>query len=87
MAFEGADIVFIPEPPMMEKIPPEERFSSLQLVDHLKERGLKAFYSPDTNQLLDRLVLQCRENDVVLIMSNGAFDNLHQKLLKRLDNL
>ena len=87
MAFDGADMVFIPEPPLMEKIPPEERFSSPQLVDHLKETGLKAFYSPDTNQLLDRLVLQCRENDVVLIMSNGAFDNLPQKLLKRLDNL
>ena len=83
-SFDRADLIFIPEPPMMEKIPPSERFSSPDLVDSLKERGLKAFYSPDSDNLLNQLMDQIRKDDVVLIMSNGSFDNIHYRLLERL---
>jgi UDP-N-acetylmuramate: L-alanyl-gamma-D-glutamyl-meso-diaminopimelate ligase len=84
-AFDQADITMIPEPPLMEKIPPEERFSSTKLVEDLNERGLKAFYCPDTNHLLDDIIKQSRQGDIILIMSNGPFDNLHDRLLKRLE--
>jgi len=30
------------------------------------------------------LVTEARSGDVILIMSNGGFDNLHQRLLKAL---
>jgi UDP-N-acetylmuramate-alanine ligase len=29
-------------------------------------------------------VSEARDGDVVLIMSNGGFDNIHERLLKRL---
>jgi len=83
-SFDKADLIFIPEPPMMEKIPPRERFSSPELVDSLKKRGLKAFYSPDSDNLLNQLIGQILKDDVVLIMSNGSFDNIHDRLLERL---
>lgn len=83
-SFDRAELVFVPEPPMMEKIPEDERFSSARLVDSLNERGLKAFYSPDSDNLLNQLIGQIRKDDVVLIMSNGSFDNLHDRLLERL---
>lgn len=82
--FDHADIILIPEPPLMEKIPPAERFSSSKLVEDLNERGLKAFYCPDTNHLLDEIIKQGRRGDIILIMSNGPFDNLPDRLLKRL---
>ncbi len=84
LSFDKADLVLIPEPPLMEKIPPKERFSSKELVEALKRRGLKAFYAPDTNHLLDEIIQQSREGDLILIMSNGAFDNLPQRLLDHL---
>jgi UDP-N-acetylmuramate: L-alanyl-gamma-D-glutamyl-meso-diaminopimelate ligase len=84
LSFDEADLVLIPEPPLMEKIPPKERLSSKDLVEALKRRGLKAFYAPDTNHLLDEIIRQSREGDLVLIMSNGPFDNLPQRLLDRL---
>ena len=84
LAFDGADLVLIPEPPLMEKIPPEERFSSKELVVELKGRGSKAFYAPSTEHLLDEIVRQSRYGDIILIMSNGPFDNLPQRLLDRL---
>jgi UDP-N-acetylmuramate: L-alanyl-gamma-D-glutamyl-meso-diaminopimelate ligase len=68
----------------MEKIPPNERLSSKDLVKALKRRGLKAFYAPDTNYLLDEIIRYSRKGDLVLIMSNGPFDNLPQRVLDRL---
>jgi UDP-N-acetylmuramate: L-alanyl-gamma-D-glutamyl-meso-diaminopimelate ligase len=84
LSFDKADLVMIPEPPLMEKIPPKERFSSKELVETLNRRGLKAFYAPDTNHLLDEIIRQTREGDLILIMSNGPFDNLPQRLLDTL---
>ncbi len=37
------------------------------------------------DELLDSLVLHLREGDQVVIMSNGAFGGIHEKLLKRLE--
>jgi len=84
MAFDKADMIFIPEPVMVEKIPPEERFSSKKLVESLNGRQLKAQYCPDSEHLLNELISQARKGDVILIMSNGSFDNLHERVLERL---
>ncbi len=85
-SFDNADLVMIPEPPLMEKIPAAERFSSQRLVEDLKKKGLNASYFPNTDQLLEALVDKVQSGDVVLIMSNGRFDNLPCRILKRLDN-
>lgn len=85
LSFNDADLIFIPEPPMMEKVPPRERFSSQMLVNSLKEKGLRAFYCPDSDHLLQDLIKHVREGDVILIMSNGSFDNIHDKILNRLE--
>ena len=84
LSFDLADLILIPEPPFMEKIPPAERFSSAQLVEDLKKRGLKAIYCPDTNHLLNEIMRQTWKGDVILIMSNGPFDNLPQGVIDRL---
>jgi UDP-N-acetylmuramate: L-alanyl-gamma-D-glutamyl-meso-diaminopimelate ligase len=84
LSFDNADLVMIPEPPMMEKIPLEERFSSQQLVRDLKEKGLNASYFQNTDQLLEALLAEARKDDVILIMSNGSFDNLPQRLLEKI---
>ena len=84
-AFEGADRIIIREPPDLAKIPEEERFSSRKLVEDLKRLDRQADYFPDTDSLLTFLGGELRGGDVVLIMSNGGFDNLHQRLLEELD--
>jgi UDP-N-acetylmuramate: L-alanyl-gamma-D-glutamyl-meso-diaminopimelate ligase len=83
-SFDHADLTFIPEPPLTEKIPIQERFSSARLVEDLQRRGLKASYFPDTALLLDEVLKEIRAGDVVLFMSNGSFDNLPARLLSRL---
>ena len=82
--FEPADIICIRQPPLLKKIPSGQRFSSGQLVEDLKSRGKDAHYFPDTDTILDFLLSTARPGDFVLIMSNGGFDNIHERLL---DNL
>ncbi|HJX35009.1 MAG TPA: UDP-N-acetylmuramate:L-alanyl-gamma-D-glutamyl-meso-diaminopimelate ligase [Desulfatiglandales bacterium] len=84
LSFDKADLIFIPEPPMMEKIPVGERFSSMELVSSLNRRDLKAFYCPDHDNLLGEILKRVHRDDVILIMSNGPFDNIHDRLLERL---
>ena len=70
--------------PLLNKIPPDQRFSSEKLVDDLRNRGKDAHFFPDTDAILDFLTREARSGDLVLIMSNGGFDNIHQRLIVRL---
>jgi UDP-N-acetylmuramate: L-alanyl-gamma-D-glutamyl-meso-diaminopimelate ligase len=83
-AFDSADLICIRKPPLLGKIPEGQRFSSRQLAADLSERGKKAFFFPGTDAIIDFLVSEARPGDMVFIMSNGGFDNIHERLLKRL---
>jgi UDP-N-acetylmuramate: L-alanyl-gamma-D-glutamyl-meso-diaminopimelate ligase len=83
-SFEGADFVMLPEPPLTEKIPPSERFSSAQLAHDLNDRGIEARHFQSNDDLLDGIVALAKEGDVILIMSNGGFDNIQERLIAAL---
>jgi UDP-N-acetylmuramate: L-alanyl-gamma-D-glutamyl-meso-diaminopimelate ligase len=83
-AFQAAEWVCVREAPMLEKIPEGQRFSSRQLVDDLIAMGKRAFYFQDTQAIIDFLVVQTKPSDVILIMSNGGFDDIHTRLLAQL---
>lgn len=83
-SFDAADLVCVRQPPLLDKIPKAEQFLSRQLVDDLKQRGIRACYFSDTDAIIMHLVQDTQPGDVVLIMSNGGFDNIHQRLLDQL---
>jgi len=83
-SFDYADLICIRKPPLLQKIPPHERFSSEQLVADLKKRGKDAYYFADTESIIEFLVEQAAAGDLILVMSNGSFDNIHQRLLAQL---
>jgi UDP-N-acetylmuramate: L-alanyl-gamma-D-glutamyl-meso-diaminopimelate ligase len=82
--FDPADRICIRQPPLLKKIPDGERFSSRQLVADLQGRGRAAHYFQDTDAIIEFLVRDAQEGDVILIMSNGGFDNIHERLLDAL---
>jgi UDP-N-acetylmuramate: L-alanyl-gamma-D-glutamyl-meso-diaminopimelate ligase len=84
-AFKPADIVCVREAPLLEKIPESERFSSAQLVENIKKNGQDAHYFETTEQIIDFVSQVTLPNDLVIVMSNGGFDNIHDRLLDRLD--
>lgn len=83
-AFKGADLILIREPSMLHKIPEAERFSSKKLVEDLRGNGHFAEYFPSTEAIIEYLTQTAQSGDLVLIMSNGGFDNIHERLLKKL---
>ena len=84
LSFDHADIICIRKPPLLNKIPPDEHFSSEKLVKDLQNRGKDAHYFPDTESIIKYLENTAKPGDLVLVMSNGGFDNIHDNLLKRL---
>ncbi|MGQ9813222.1 MAG: UDP-N-acetylmuramate--L-alanine ligase [Dissulfurimicrobium sp.] len=83
-AFLGADMVMVRETPNPEKSPPGDRFSSQRLVDDLRALKIDAAYFPDADAIVNTLVPLCREGDVVVVFSNGAFEGIHERLLSAL---
>lgn len=55
-----------------------------ELVDDLNLRGKRAESFPDADSIIDHLVPELAKDDVVAIMSNGAFGGIHGKLLDEL---
>ncbi|SMC69591.1 UDP-N-acetylmuramate--L-alanine ligase [Desulfocicer vacuolatum DSM 3385] len=84
LAFDHADLICIREPSRLDKVPENERLSTKKLVNDIRERGKDAFYFKDTESILLFLTDRSREGDLVLIMSNGGFDNIHQRFLELL---
>ena len=82
--FDKADLICIRKPPLLKKIPEGQRFSSKKLVNDLKTRGKDAYYFENTDLIIDFLKEKAVPGDVVLIMSNGGFDNIHERLLEEL---
>ncbi len=83
-AFDEADVVCIRKPSRLDKIPENERIDHKILVQKIKDRGKDAYGFDDTDSIMDFVCKKARPGDLVLIMSNGGFDNIHERLLKRL---
>ncbi|KJS32145.1 MAG: Mur ligase [Desulfatitalea sp. BRH_c12] len=82
--FDAADMICIRQAPLLDKIPEDQRFSSERLVSDLQARGKSAHFFQDTENIIRFVCAQARPGDVLLIMSNGGFDNIHARLLENL---
>lgn len=84
-AFDRADLIVIKNAYQKQGVSDSERFSSSKLVSELGRRGLRAVHGRDTDEVLASLLHGIRPGDLVVIMSNGGFDGLHQRLIQRLE--
>jgi len=82
-AFEGADQVLI-APIFRSKLPESERLSVSQLVRDLNGRGLTAREADSIDDIVAGIAKEHRPGDLVVLMSNGGFGGIHQKLLRAL---
>jgi UDP-N-acetylmuramate: L-alanyl-gamma-D-glutamyl-meso-diaminopimelate ligase len=83
-ALATADRVILPAV-FRSSLPEAERLSPEQLVSDLKTAGVDARYIPGTDDIVDTVAKESGDGDLVVIMSNGGFDDIHQKLLAALD--
>ncbi len=84
-AFNSAEIILLREPTPVEGLAKDELFSSARLAkDLISKRELVAEAFATTDEILDRLKTILQEGDVVAILSNGGFDNIHIRLLDQI---
>ncbi|MBD3308941.1 UDP-N-acetylmuramate:L-alanyl-gamma-D-glutamyl-meso-diaminopimelate ligase [candidate division KSB3 bacterium] len=83
-AFAATDVAIIARVHKPEKAPEGHRFSAEQLVQDIRAQGVEAAYIPDVDMIVAHLVVHLQPGDMVLIMSNGGFGGIHQKLLTAL---
>ncbi len=65
-------------------LPEDERLSVEELVDQICHAGRRARHVGGADHIIETIIAERRAGDVVVIMSNGGFDNIHRRLLARL---
>jgi UDP-N-acetylmuramate: L-alanyl-gamma-D-glutamyl-meso-diaminopimelate ligase len=79
-----ADRVLVAEVYQKDRLPATERLSPPTLVQVLRDRHIPSWFQPTTQAIIGHLCRYAQPQDVILIMSNGGFDNIHQRLLAAL---
>ena len=83
-ALSGADRVILPAV-FRSTLPEPERLSPEQLVADLQAGGVEARYIPAVDDIVRTVARESASGDLVVIMSNGGFENIHEKLLFALE--
>ena len=83
-SFDPADLTIIARVYSASHLAPSETLSPDRVVEGIRARGKRAFTFESTDEIVNFLAAELRPGDHVVIMSNGGFDNIHNKLLERL---
>jgi UDP-N-acetylmuramate: L-alanyl-gamma-D-glutamyl-meso-diaminopimelate ligase len=83
-SFQAADSVIVASAYLPAKVPENERISEGELVRAIAELGRQARYVPTVDEIVAQLARELREGDRVVILSNGGFGGIHDKLLRAL---
>jgi len=84
-ALSKADRVVIGDVYCSEKIPSDERLDVRGVAAKIMRKGIDAHYIPNTEFIIEFLMRNINKNDVILVMSNGDFNNLISKIKEGLN--
>jgi len=65
-------------------LPDAERLSADRLVEDLRTQGVNASHIPAVDDIVAEIAREAETGDIVVGMSNGGFDDFHNKLLAAL---
>lgn len=83
-SFDAADHVVVSDVFMAEQIEAQRLFDPARLVRDLVADGRSACHLPDADAIVEMLRHEVHHGDVVLIMTSGGFDGIHDKLVAAL---
>jgi UDP-N-acetylmuramate: L-alanyl-gamma-D-glutamyl-meso-diaminopimelate ligase len=83
-AFKAADRILLPAV-FRSSLPEDQRLSAERLVEDLTKAGKDARYIPAVDDIVRTVANEAREGDLVVVMSNGGFDDIHRKLLAAIE--
>ena len=83
-AFRHCDQAIIAPVFEPEKVPANVRLDPDLLAAEITKSGTPCRYIAEHEELLQHLVSQVRPGDKLILMSNGSFEGLHEKVLEGL---
>jgi len=83
-ALSRADRVIVASPFKPEAIPEDERFDSRTVADTIMRTGKDSHHIDDTEHIVEFVMRGVEPDDVLLVMSNGDFGGLIEKLMDAL---
>lgn len=83
-AFSEAQEIIIAQAFDQGKIASDDRFSTEELIQDLVKLGKSAKLFSSAEHIVEDLYRRTQKGDVVLIMSNGGFDGIYDKLINKL---
>ncbi|MDP8205929.1 MAG: UDP-N-acetylmuramate:L-alanyl-gamma-D-glutamyl-meso-diaminopimelate ligase [Candidatus Electryonea clarkiae] len=81
-SFSRADEVWLGPVYRPDRMPEDQRLNRSMIINDLRKKGIKAEYSDDIEEIVNSICDSGNEGEVVLILSNGAFGGIHQRLKK-----
>jgi UDP-N-acetylmuramate: L-alanyl-gamma-D-glutamyl-meso-diaminopimelate ligase len=84
-SFGGADLATLREPEPHDQVPSDQQLNVPAIVKELTTHGIIADSSPDVSELIRRVGENARPNDLILVMSNGAFGGFIPSLMESLE--
>jgi len=82
-AFREADAVWLGPIHRAASIPESERLDRTAIVRALEQHGVRAAFTDDVDELVRGLETSVAPDSVVLILSNGAFGGIYDRLRER----
>ncbi len=82
--FDSADEVIVAPVFRPEQIPDRERLNVPALVEAVLARGGRARHIVGVEAIVAKIATEAAPGDVVVVMSNGGFDRMHERLLDAL---
>jgi UDP-N-acetylmuramate: L-alanyl-gamma-D-glutamyl-meso-diaminopimelate ligase len=83
-AFIDADLVILSEVARLDQIPESERLDLETLINRLKNSGKAVACAAGAGAIVEHLEPRVKSGDVVCVLSNGDFGNIHERLLEML---
>ena len=83
-ALSLAKRVVVAEIARLEQVPEGERLDPARLMEDIRTAGTKADYLTTSDEIVTQVTVQAEPGDILCVLSNGGFGNIHQKLLAAL---
>ena len=83
-SFDNADLACLKMPFFRHNDDTDDFIDAEKVVKEINNRGTEAYFYEDINDLLKEITPKLKSGDLVVAMSNGNFDDIHQKLLDKL---
>ncbi len=84
-ALSLADCIALPALYKPEKVPEDERLDENQLVEDLRRMGRDAWNLETVDGIIEKVSKETRSGDCIVIMSNGGFGGICEKLPRALE--